>query len=153
MERRLHYDVREAPLTEDALAALLALSRDWEAEGSCTGYRANVAEDLAGCRVFLAEADGRVLGYLFGRHCPASRETSVMPEGTPCFEVEELYVRPECRSRGVGAALFRHAETAVRGEDAFIVLSTATKNRRAILHFYIDELGMDFWSARLYKPL
>ena len=78
----MHYDVREAPLTEDALAALLALSRDWEAEGSCTGYRANVAEDLAGCRVFLAEAEGRVLGYLFGRHCPASRETSVMPEGT-----------------------------------------------------------------------
>jgi hypothetical protein len=39
-------------------------------------------------------------------------------------------------------------------EDAeFILLSTATKNWKAIFHFYLDELGMDFWSARLYKKL
>ena len=30
---------------------------------------------------------------------------------------------------------------------------TATKNFRAILRFYIDELGMAFWSARLYKKI
>jgi hypothetical protein len=33
------------------------------------------------------------------------------------------------------------------------MLSTATKNARAILHFYLDELGMEFWSARLFKSL
>ena len=153
MERPLSFEIRETPLTEDVMAALLALSMDWEAEDSCTGYRANTEEDLADCRVFLAEAGGQVAGYLFGRHCPASRTTSVMPEGARCFEVEELYVRPECRSRGVGVALFRYTENAVKGEAEFIVLGTATKNWRAILHFYIDELGMTFWSARLFKPI
>jgi hypothetical protein len=34
-----------------------------------------------------------------------------------------------------------------------MMLTTATKNFRAILHFYIDELGMDFWSARLFKKI
>ena len=35
----------------------------------------------------------------------------------------------------------------------FLMLSTATKNYKSILHFYIEELGMDFWSARLFKRL
>ena len=76
-----------------------------------------------------------------------------MPEGSRCFEVEELYVRPSRRSKGIGAALFRCAEKAVKGEADYITLSTATKNWRAILHFYLDELEMSFWSARLFKKL
>jgi hypothetical protein len=33
------------------------------------------------------------------------------------------------------------------------MLSTATKNWKAIFHFYLDELGMKFWSARLFKKV
>ena len=35
----------------------------------------------------------------------------------------------------------------------YIMLSTATKDYRRILHFYIDELGMDFWYARLFRKI
>ena len=76
-----------------------------------------------------------------------------MADGTPCFEVEELYVVPERRSQGVGRALFEQVSQIVSAEAQYILLSTATKNWRAILHFYIDELGMTFWNARLYKKL
>jgi len=34
-----------------------------------------------------------------------------------------------------------------------LFLSTATKDYKRILHFYIDEMGMDFWTARLFKKL
>ncbi len=131
---------------------LIALSADWAAENSSHGYRRNGIEDLEGNRVFLAEEKGEIAGYLFGKLEKAKQASSVMPEGTACFEVEELYVKPACRSQGVGSALFRYAE-AVRGEAEFVTLGTATKNFRAILHFYIDELGMEFWSARLFKKL
>lgn len=143
----------ETPLTDTVLVQLLAFSACWEAEDSCYGYRTNERADIEGSRIFLAEEDGQVIGYLFGRCEPARRSTSIMPDGTPCFEIEELYVRPEHRSRGVGGALFRHACDTVRSEATFITLSTATKNWRAILHFYIDEMGMDFWSARLFMKL
>jgi GNAT superfamily N-acetyltransferase len=76
-----------------------------------------------------------------------------MKAGTPVFEVEELYVCPALRSKGLGSALFRFAEQAVRHEADYMMLSTATKNWRAILHFYLEELGMEFWSARLFKKL
>lgn len=145
--------IREAELTPEVLAELIALSVDWEAERSCHGYRRNTAADIEGNRIFLLEGEGKILGYLFGHGERAEKDSSVMKAGTAFFEVEELYVRPELRSRGYGAALFRFAEEAVRGQADYMMLSTATKNWRAILHFYLDELGMDFWSARLFKKL
>ena len=143
--------VFEAKLTEDILRLLIRLSEDWEAEGSCHGYRKNEKSDIEGNRIFLAQGGEDILGYLFGHVEKSEKATSIMPDGTPFFEVEELYVVPEHRSRGIGKQLFSFAEKAVSGEAEYMMLSTATKNWRAILHFYIDELDMDFWSARLFK--
>lgn len=42
-------------------------------------------------------------------------------------------------------------EQAVSGECDFITLATSTKNYKAILHLYVEELGMDFHSAFLIK--
>lgn len=146
-------DIKEAALNDRVAEELIALSVDWEAENSSHGYRRNGIEDLEGNRVFLAEEKGEIIGYLFGKLEKAKTTSSIMPEGTACFEVEELYVKPAYRSQGVGSALFRYAEEAVRGEAEFVTLGTATKNFQAILHFYINELGMEFWSARLFKKL
>ena len=143
--------IREAALTDAVIETLIALSRDWAAENSCHGYRVNSRESIEGRRVFLAEEGGRVVGYLFGKPFRAEKASSIMSQGSACFEVEELYVIPERRSRGIGGALMAALEAAVKGEAEYVTLSTATKNWRAILHFYIDEVGMEFWNARLFK--
>ena len=145
--------VREAALTDEIAETLIALSRDWANENSCHGYVANDRSDIEGMRIFLAEDGGRVVGYLFGKTYVSEKASSIKPQGSVCFEVEELYVRPECRSRGIGRALMAAAEAAVKGEVEYLTLSTATKNWRAILHFYIDEVGMAFWNARLFKKI
>ena len=146
-------EYREFPLTQELMERLIAFSEDWAAEKSCTGYRANTPEDIEGNRVFLATEGEKVIAYLFGRAFLSKDSRSIMPDDTPCFEVEELYVVPERRSQGVGRALFEQASQIVSAEAQYILLSTATRNWRAILHFYIDELGMTFWNARLYKEL
>ena len=143
----------ETELNEAVLEKLIAFSEAWAAEKSCFGYAANERADIEGNRIFLAEEAGEVVGYLFGKTEQAEQMGAVVPDGTPYFEVEELYVVPEKRSRGIGAALFRFAEDAVREEADYILLSTATKNWKAIFHFYLDELDMQFWSARLFKRL
>lgn len=145
--------IRKAALTPEIMTALIRLSEDWEEEGSCYGYRKNSPADIEGNRVFLAEDGAEVVGYLFGHKAASERASSITPDGTPFFEVEELYVKPEYRHFGVGRRLFAFAEQAVSEDVEFIMLSTATKNWKAILHFYLEELDMEFWSARLYKKL
>lgn len=145
--------IEECELTEELLGALITLSADWEAENSCHGYRRNEPSDVEGNRIFLAKRGGEIAGYLFGHRECAKKTTTIMKEGTPVFEVEELYVKPEFRSHGIGKRLYSFAEDAVRDGADYVMLSTATKNWKAILHFYLEELGMEFWSARLYKKL
>lgn len=145
--------IYETELTDRVLEILIAMSVDWEAEMSTFGYRANERADIEGNRIFLAEETGEVIGYLFGAPFESKNMKAVMPEGTRCFEVEELYVVPSHRSEGIGRALFAFAEEAVRGAADYMVLSTATKNWRAILHFYLEELDMEFWNARLFKRI
>lgn len=146
-------EIKEIELTEEYLNDLIELSANWEAESSCRGYRANARADIEGRRVFAAFDGGRMIGYLFGKIYEAANMTSIMPDNTPYFETDEVYVAPDYRSKGIGKALFRHVEEVVKPESKYIVLSTATKNWRAIFHFYIDELGMDFWNARLFKRI
>ena len=145
--------VYEAAADERTVETLIRFSKDWEAENSCYGYRKNERADIEGNRIFIAEDGGQIIGYLFGNHVNSKNSSSIMPEGTPCFEVEELYIIPSRRNSGIGSALFRFVEEQVKDRAEYFLLSTATKNYRAILHFYIDEVGMQFWSARLFKKL
>lgn len=145
--------VYEVELTEDVLKKLILFSVDWEEEKSCFGYRANEKSDIEGNRIFFAEKDGKVCGYLFGNIHQSKDMEAIMPNGTAYFEVEELYVVPDVRSKGVGSALFQYVENLVKPEASYMMVGTATKNWKAILHFYLEELGMEFWSARLFKKI
>lgn len=145
--------VIETELTSETERDLLRMSADWAAENSCRGYYPNDRSDLEGNRIFFALTGSTPVGYLLGHLVHAEQNSTVMAKGTPFFEVEEIYITPAMRSRGIGAMLFRFAENAVRNEADYLLLSTATRNWRAIFHFYIDELGMEFWNARLFKRL
>ncbi len=153
LNREEKMKIYETEVTEEVIEELILLSKAWEEENSCYGYRANGKEDIEGNRVFLAEENGVMLGYLFGKIVESENASAVIPDATPYFEAEELYVSPPYRSKGIGRALFRFAENVVKDEARYIVLSTATKNWKAVFHFYLDELEMTFWNARLFKKL
>lgn len=106
-------------------------------------------------RAFGAYEGGELVGYLLSSSFNTERPYSMAPDvGTPCWEIEELYISPAYRSRGIGRALYEHASLAAKRAGAeYLFLSTSTKDYRRILHFYIDELGMEFWTARLFKRL
>ena len=132
---------------------LLKLSLMWEKEDSCYGYRANTEDDFQDCYI-LAAYDNELIAYIFGKEEIQDKQTSVIDKNMHYFEIEELYVHPSYRSRGVGKQLMESLEKELKKKGLrMMVLSTATKNWKAIMHFYIDEIDMNFWSARLYKRL
>lgn len=143
----------EAAPTRALLDRLTELSARWETEHSCRGYCKNTDADILENRIFLAREGEVVVGYALGHVSTAENASSVMPNGTPCFELEELYVLPENRGRGIGRKLMAYVEQAVQDEAAFLTLTTATKDFDAILRFYTNAVGMDFWSARLFKKI
>ena len=59
-------EIREVELNETILDQLIRFSEDWTAEGSCYGYRPNTPSDIEGNRIFVAEEEGNIVGYLFG---------------------------------------------------------------------------------------
>lgn len=145
--------IQEINLDTEVMQKLISLSEDWEKEKSCHGYRANTEEDIKGNRVFAALDGQEIVGYLFGHKAVTEKDTPIYKCGEDYFELEELYVVPRYRNQGIGAKLFRYAEERIKEEVGLILLGTATKNYKAILHFYIEELEMEFWSAALFKRI
>lgn len=144
--------IREASLADwDAIIALTGL---WEDENISYGVRRDTPEDLEGCKIWVAERGKEMLGFVSGRLDAASRQRSIMPDGEEYFEIEELYVRPEERSGGLGGRLFACAEEYARACGCrHIMLSTSTRDTMAMLRFYQQRQQMQVWSMRLFKEI
>lgn len=82
------------------------------------------------------------------------KKNSFRDEGDRFYEITELYVLPEFRSRAIGRAMFGLAEEKAKKEGIeHIFITTSTNDYRRVLEFYVDRCGMSFWSATLDKKL
>ncbi len=145
-------DIREIPLTDETAERLIALSRAWAEEGCCSGMVENTRQDLRE-PVFAALEGETIVGYAFGRLYTQEKRISGIPLGSPCFELDELYVLPAYRDQGIGGRLFAAAEAWANPRCRFITLATSAKDYRRVLKFYAELNGMDFHSAFLTKAL
>ncbi|USS40189.1 GNAT family N-acetyltransferase [Thermococcus aggregans] len=82
-----------------------------------------------GDMVFLAVEEGKSTGFIR----VSSREG--------CFWIEELFVRPEFRGRGIGRALVERAEEEVRKHDDTLYLFVLPQDKDAIAFW--KKLGYD----------
>lgn len=146
-------EISKCELNDNNIKAVIVLSEKWESEDLTYGYCANDKNDLIGNDLFLAYSNDKIIGYLFGK-CSVLKETiTPIEKGTKCFEINEIYVKEKYRSLGIGKALFEYIENYYKQNVDYITLSTATKNYKSILHFYIEKMDMNFWSAKLFKKI
>lgn len=146
----MKYEFREPD--EKTVCRLIELSKRWECESCSYGIVANSEDDIA-APLWVAVDNDEIIGYIFGHYYDAKNKTGYIGVGVKCFSVDELYVIPEYRSRGVGKELFRLMEKEVKSSCDYITLTTSTRDYKKILHFYVDELDMDFHNAFLIKSV
>ncbi len=144
----MKYELRK--LNEDTVEQLIYLSEKWKEEDCCYGMEVNTRSDLQE-PLAVALENGKIVGYAFGHFYTQEHKTSYIETGQPCFSLDELYVLPEYRGMGIGKKLFQLIENEVKPQCTYMTLSTSTKNYKAILKLYIEELGMNFHSAFLIK--
>lgn len=146
----MKYEFRE--LDEKTIQKLIELSKKWQEEDCSYGMIANTEEDIKEPLCVAVDND-EIVGYIFGHYYVTENKTSYIDIGCECFTVDELYVLPEYRSQGIGKELFKRMEKAVKDSCTYITLSTSTKDYKKILHFYVEELDMNFHSAFLIKSV
>lgn len=146
----MEYELRK--LDSPTVEELIELSKKWRDEDCSWGIVANGEEDLEE-PLFVATDNGRIVGYIFGHYFRVKGKTAYMDPGSKCFMIDEVYVLPAYRSKGVGKELFRLMEKHVKESCAYLKLIAPSKDYKSILHFYVDELGMDFYSATLIKKI
>ena len=146
-------EIRKIDIKSPYINQLIDLSIEWEKEDSCQGYISNNIDTFKDKEIYVMLHGDKVIAYLFGYFEKSQRKNTVQNLDDVIFEVDELFVIKEYRNKGIGKELYEFVENDIRNKTSLILLSTATKDYKKILHFYIDELGLTFWNARLFKRL
>lgn len=136
------------------LEAVKRMSDDLVNENCLNGMAYDTVEYLSKYDIIVADIDGELAGYGYGEIEIAEKEVSYIRKGERKFVIEEIYIKPAYRDSGVGGRLFEAlSETAKASGCALIELYAASKDYQKLLRFYVEKLGMDFWSAHLIKRI
>jgi ribosomal protein S18 acetylase RimI-like enzyme len=143
--------IREA--NRNDLIKIQSLSVEWSDENITYGYSATSLEKLEKYKVWVAEVNGIIGGYLGGDTYVSTNMKSVMTIGTKCFEIEELYVSKQYRSLGIGALLYDTMLKELLNENViYVTLVAANRNTNQLLDFYTSK-DMNVFSTRLFRQV
>ena len=144
--------IKKAALTDGTVKRLIELSELWVKEDCSYGMVKNERDDIKE-PVYAAYDGGLIVGYAFGHFYTVEKKYTYIEPGQRCFCLDELYVLPEYRSRGVGRKLFEAISEYAETGAEMMTFSTSTKDYKRILKFYVEDLGCDFHDAYLIKRL
>lgn len=137
------------------LPVVQRLQREWAQAQITHGYRPprRVALRRAlGGFFWVAEHRGRIVGFTYGSR-RVSKGLAVVPKGCAYLDIEDVYVTPRWRNRGVGRALIDAITAAARERNIRrVMVYSATKDMRRLLRFY-EQLGFKSWFVQLYREL
>lgn len=127
------------------------LQTEWAEEDITWGQAPASSQEIAhklGPFFYVVIENGRVAGFIYGSE-QTSAGLAVIPAGERYVQIDELYVQPGLRNRGLGGLLLKSLLGAAkaRGIERFKVYS-ATKDMDRIVAFYRRH-GFKPWYAEL----
>ena len=137
--------------TEEDLEQVAILYGQWEREGPTRGLIADTSEDLRirmGPYFLVAYLNDRIIGFSIAREI--SEDVCVFPAGEGYLVLDDLYVAPGYRGKGIGSALVRAIMEIGRCRGVHrITTYSANKDWQPTLKFY-EKFGFEVWSLALF---
>lgn len=103
-------------------------------------YRANLTNPAI--RYVIADADNLPVGFA------SCHVQLLLHHAGPVAEIQELYVRPEYRSQGIGRYLMAHFMDEARREG-WVHLEVTSNRRRQRTHAFYEQLGL-IWTSQKF---
>lgn len=136
------------------LRQVVALSKEFEKENCCNGIVSDDFDYFKKKKVAVAKIGDAVVGYAYGSFGVAEKKSTFAEAGDKYYSIEEIYTAHCYRNQGIGKKLFEFLEQYAQSQKCKnIRLNAVSKDYKRLLKFYIEELGMCFWSAYLCKRL
>lgn len=140
---------------EPDVEAVAKLASRWENEGVTYGEQAPTDSwfrERLGNYFLVALVGEQLIGYIQGEVRVADESVSaILPVATAALEVQNLYVAPEHRSRGVGGRLLE--AVLAEGEREGIersILFTGASDASAVIRFY-SRYGYRPWGIQMFR--
>lgn len=133
---------KDLPQLVALLGVLFAQEADFtpDAAKQKRALEAILAEPRIG-RIYVAREAGRIVGMV------STLYTISTAEGGKAAWLEDMIVLPECRGRGIGAALLEHAVVAARDEGC-LRLTLLSDEDNALAHAVYAAEGFQFSGMR-----
>lgn len=132
-----------------------ALQKQWESEDITWGYRSNTLEELHSFSheiMLIAEEHGTAVGYIIAQTLK-SKWPVMMPIGQEYLSIEDIYVRPEFRERGIGEGLIGELEKHAKDMHiSYIKIFSSTKDIEGVYRFY-KKCGFYSWNIEMLKKI
>ncbi len=133
---------------------IAALSKMFEAESCCNGIVADKEDYFFDKKVAVCVYNNQIIGYAYGEMDTEDKNRSYAKVGDKYFYLDEIYIAKQYRRMCVGEKLYKFLEDYAISQGAKTIrVSAVSKDYNKILNFYINKLGLTFWSAFLVKPL
>jgi ribosomal protein S18 acetylase RimI-like enzyme len=145
------------PAQPDDIPAVIQLTELWKTDPSTTGhYVVNFPEALQrelGSYFWVAEQDNQVIGFILGcvnGDSATNFHYQILQKGEDYLSLNQLYLHPEHRNRGVGSQLVDKlfAAAASHGIHRHIVMSV-NQDWEKTMRFY-QKHGFRPWYFRMF---
>ena len=130
------------------------LSKQFADECCCNSIAAASEDFYKEKQVLVATSGTLIVGYLYFTIENDPVDTSYGKKEDLTLWIQELFVLPSYRKNGGGKMLFEKAEVIAQEKKCkSLRVYGVSKDYKRLLKFYIEKLGMDFWSALLIKNI